>query len=316
MYVRKEAVLSSQIEGTQASLIDVLEFEVQALDPRKPKDVDEVVNYLDAMNYGLKRLQELPVSLRLIREIHERLLSGVRGQERLPGEFRNSQNWIGPQGCGLTDALFVPPPPAEMKAALHDLEKFLHDPTPMPFLIKAGLVHAQFETIHPFLDGNGRVGRLLITFLMCEQQVLQRPLLYLSYFFKRNRTEYYDRLQAVRDSGAWEPWLKFFLRGVYEVSHEATETAREIVNLREQHRELVRAKVRRGTAKALKLLENLYQRPVLNVKGASELVGLSFANANNLIETFVALGLLTEMTGNLRNRLFSYSPYLDLFQRE
>jgi len=316
MYVRKEAVLSSQIEGTQASLIDVLEFEVQALDAGKPQDVAEVVNYLEAMNYGLERLQELPLSLRLIREIHERLLSRVRGQERLPGEFRRSQNWIGPQGCGLREALFVPPPPAEMNAALHHLEKFLHDPTPIPFLIKAGLVHAQFETIHPFLDGNGRVGRLLITFLMCEQQVLQRPLLYLSYFFKRHRTEYYDRLQAVRDTGAWENWLKFFLRGVYEVSHEATDTARKIVYLREQHRELVRQKVRRGTARALHLLESLYQRPVLSVKSASDRVDLSFANANKLIDTFVSLGLLAEMTGNRRNRLFSYEPYLGLFKEE
>ncbi len=218
MYVRKEAVLSSQIEGTQASLMDVLEFEAQAMDSGKPSDVEEVVNYVGAMNHGLQRLQELPLSLRLIREIHEKLLANVRGGERNPGEFRSRQNWIGPPGCKLSEAFFVPPPPVEMMRALGELEKFLHDESPMPFLIKVGLAHAQFETIHPFLDGNGRVGRLLITFLLCEKGILKRPLLYLSWYFKKNRGEYYDKLQSVRDRGDWESWLKFFLKGVEQVA--------------------------------------------------------------------------------------------------
>lgn len=313
MYVRKEAVLSSQIEGTQASLIDVLEYEAQVMDPAATQDVVEVLNYSKAMNYGISRLQSLPVSLRLIREIHSKLMSGVRGSERMPGEFRTSQNWIGPAGCTLAQALFVPPPPSEMQAAMGDLEKFLHDTAPMPPLIKAGLAHAQFETLHPFLDGNGRVGRLLITFLLCEKQILQRPLLYLSHFFQRHRQEYYDRLQAVRDAGDWESWLKFFLRGVAEVASEATELARKIILLREKDRETVRRDLGKSASRGLQLLEALYRQPVVSVNSVKELLGISFANANLLIERLQTLEVLEEITGNRRNRAFSYEPYLRLF---
>ncbi|MDB4516852.1 Fic family protein, partial [Crocinitomicaceae bacterium] len=214
MYVRKEAVLSSQIEGTQSSLQDVLAAEAQVLSPDRPRDVNEVVNYVRAMNHGLARLPDLPVCVRLIRDIHAKLLEGVRGSHLTPGELRTSQNWIGPGGCTLNEATFVPPPPHEVAKRLADLEKFLHADTHIPLLIKIGLAHAQFETIHPFLDGNGRVGRLLITFLLCEQQVLLKPVLYLSHYFKRHRNEYYSQLQAVRDAGTWEEWLSFFLRGV------------------------------------------------------------------------------------------------------
>ncbi len=213
MYVRKEAVLSSQIEGTQSSLQDVLAAEAKVLSPNRPQDVDEVVNYVRAMNHGLERLSHLPVSIRLIREIHAELLAGVRGSHLTPGELRTSQNWIGPGGCTLNEATFVPPPPHEVAAHLSQLEQFLHSDSGLPLLVKIGLAHAQFETIHPFLDGNGRVGRLLITFLLCEQKVLEKPVLYLSYYFKRHRQEYYDQLQAVRDKGAWEDWIEFFLRG-------------------------------------------------------------------------------------------------------
>src|SRR6202167_5455629 len=213
MYVRHEAVLSSQIEGTQSTLVDVLQFEIDANGNEHPKDVEEVVNYVRAMNYGLKRLDELPLSLRLIREIHGKLLEGVRGANRTPGEFRTSQNWIGPANCTLTTATFVPPPPHEMHQALDNLERFLHETTSFPALIHCGLAHAQFETVHPFLDGNGRVGRLLITFLLCQRGVLQRPLLYLSHYLKGRRAEYYDRLMAIRNDGDWEGWLRFFLRG-------------------------------------------------------------------------------------------------------
>jgi Fic family protein len=315
MYVRKEAVLSSQIEGTQASLLDVLEFEAQALEPGRPNDVAEVVNYVNAMNYGLERLRELPLSLRLIREIHGKLLTGVRGSERSPGEFRQSQNWIGSPGTnGLANAMFVPPPPHEMTEALDNLEKFFHDEEPMPLLIKVGLIHAQFETIHPFLDGNGRIGRLLITFLLCEKGILQLPLLYLSYFFKRHRSEYYDHLQAIRDNGNWEGWLRFFLRGTYEVAKEATETARKIVNLREAHRALITEKLGRGASKALLVLEVLYYRPIISVHAVMDATKLSYANANRLVRDLCNLGLLIELTGQKRNRRFSYEPYLSLFR--
>lgn len=218
MYVKHEAVFSSQIEGTQSTLEDVLEYEVNPKGEARPKDVEEVVNYVRAMNHGLGRLSELPLSLRLIREIHAQLLEGVRGGERAPGEFRRTQNWIGPAGCTLRDAELIPPPPHEMHIALDNFEKFLHDQTSLPVLIHCGLAHAQFETIHPFLDGNGRIGRPLIPLLLCDRKILERPLLYPSTYFKAHRAQYYDRLMATRDDGDWEGWLKFFLRGVYEVS--------------------------------------------------------------------------------------------------
>jgi Fic family protein len=307
MYVRKEAVLSSQIEGTQASLMDVLEFESQALEPNNPQEVAEVVNYVSAINYGLERLKDLPISLRLIREIHQELMSGVRGAERNPGEFRRSQNWIGAGGCSLSEATFVPPP-------LDNLEKFLHSSEPIPTLIKVGLAHAQFETIHPFLDGNGRTGRLLITFLLCEQNILKHPLLYISYYFKKYRTEYYDRLQAVRDRGDWENWLKFFLRGVYEVAQEAAATARKIVNLKEEHRQLVLNKMGRRAGNAIALLENLYFKPIFTVEHVKAIACLSYPNANTLIKDLSDIGLVQEITGQKRNRVFSYAPYLAVFR--
>ena len=314
MYVRKEAVLSSQIEGTQASLIDVLEFESQTLAPENPQDVAEVVNYVAAVNYGLDRLKNLPISLRLIREIHRELMREVRGSEREPGEFRRTQNWIGASGCSLGDATYVPPPPHEMIQALDNLEKFLHDPTPMPVLIKIGLAHAQFDTIHPFLDGNGRTGRLLITFLLCEQNILKRPLLYISYYFKKYRTEYYDRLQAVRDSGQWEGWLKFFLRGVYEVAQEASTTARRLVNLKEEHQQVLLDRMGRRAGNAITLLEKLYFRPIITVEQVQEIIQLSYPNANTLVKDICELGILQEITGQKRNRAFAYQPFLEIFK--
>jgi Fic family protein len=312
-YVRKEAVLSSQIEGTQASLIDVVEFESQTATSENPGDVEEVVNYVAAMNYGLSRLKELPLSLRLIREIHERLLQGIRGADRGPGEFRTTQNWIGASGSRPDTARHVPPPPHEMLQSLDNLEKFIHDETPMPLLVKVGLIHGQFETIHPFLDGNGRVGRLLITFLLCQRGVLQRPLLYLSYYLKQNRTEYYDRLQAVRDTGDWESWLKFFLRGVYAVAQEATATARKVVDLREEDRRKITEHMGTSAAKGLVLLEQLYSRPVVDVAAVSQMAARSMANANELVRKLVEIGVLKEISGRKRDRKFAYSAYLDLF---
>lgn len=316
MYVRKEAVLSSQIEGTQTSLLEVLEFEAEALEPEPSQDLEEVVNYIAALKHGLQRLEELPVSLRLIKEIHAKLMTGVRGSDKTPGEFRTSQNYIGMAGEPLSRARFVPPPPEEMWESLDNLEKFLHDEAPLPDLIRLGLAHAQFETIHPFLDGNGRVGRLLITFLLCERGILRRPLLYLSHYFKRYKTEYNDRLQAIRDAGAWEPWLKFFLQGVHEVSVEATSTARRIMQLREQHREVIVAKLGKRTDRALKLLERLFDVPVVTGPSVEKLTGLSTPNANALIQALVNLGLLNEVTGQKRNRRYIYAPYWALFRED
>lgn len=310
MYVRHEAVLSSQIEGTQSSLDDVLEIAVDRRDPsRHPLDVEEVINYVAAMNYGLERLEEFPLSLRLVREIHGRLLENVRGAERNPGEFRRSQNWIGPSGCTLQEAVFVPPPPHEMKEALGDLEHYLHATDEMPTLFHCGLVHAQFETIHPLLDGNGRVGRLLITLLLCQRGVLQLPLLYLSLFFKKYRAEYYDRLMAIRTDGDWEGWLRFFLRGVYEVSRSATETARSILRLRESDRQRIASH-----SNALILLDHLYQQPIVTVRYAERVIGCSYTTAANAVRELEDRGILEEITGQKRNRRYRYSPYLRLFE--
>ena len=313
MYVRKEAVLSSQIEGTQSSLQDLLAAEAHILSPDLPRDVDEVVNYVTAMNYGLARLDALPVSVRLIREIHERLLQGVRGARLTPGELRRTQNWIGPGGCTLSEATFVPPPPHEVPEALGALETFLHADSDIPALIQIGLAHAQFETIHPFLDGNGRVGRLLISFLLCQREILVKPVLYLSHYFKRHRTEYYERLQAVRDTGDWEGWLAFFLRGVASVSLEATDTARRILALREDHRARVTQGLGRAAGNGHKVLEHLYQRPIVAVADVEALTATSYTAANNLVSRMVELGVLVEATGYRRNRLFRYQAYIDLF---
>jgi len=316
MYVRKEAVLSSQIEGTQSSLQDVLAAEARVLSSKQPSDVGEIFNYVGAMNYGLERLQNLPISIRLIREIHAKLLAGTRGQHMTPGELRNSQNWIGPSGCTLAEATFVPPPPHEVPIALSNLERFLHAETPFPLLIKIGLAHAQLETIHPFLDGNGRIGRLLITFLLCEKKVLLKPVLYLSYFFKRYRQQYYEHLQAVRDEGTWERWLTFFLKGVFEVSRQATNTARQILSLREQHRQIIINQLGRAAGNGHRVLEHLYQNPIVSVTDVQQLIGTTYPAANNLVTRIVKHGILQELTGQKRNRRFIYMDYISLFHDE
>lgn len=313
MYVRKEAVLSSQIEGTQSSLNDLLAAEASILSPEQPKDVGEVLNYVRAMNHGLKRLADLPLSVRLIKEIHAELLRGVRGSHLTPGELRRTQNWIGPGGCSLAEAAFVPPPPHEVPEALSDLEKFLHAPSDLPVLVQIGLAHAQFETIHPFLDGNGRVGRLLIAFLLCQRRILLKPVLYLSHYFKRHRDAYYERLQAVRDTGDWEGWLGFFLRGIAEVSAEATDTARRILALREHHRDLVTRHLGQAAANGHRLLEHLFRKPILSVKDVCGLTHTTFPAANNLVSRLAKQGILQEITGQKRNRLFRYEPYIALF---
>jgi Fic family protein len=310
MYVRREAVLSSQIEGTESTLEDLLEVELEPESRARYGDVGDIVNYVAAMRYGLERLDELPLSLRLIREIHGELLKDGRGANATPGEFRTSQNWIGPPGASLQRATFVPPPVPEMTRALSDFEKYLHTDAGGSQLIQIGLAHAQFETIHPFLDGNGRVGRLLITFLLVRAGILRGPLLYLSYYFKLHRTEYYDRLTAVRRRSDWEGWLRFFLEGVAVTAEEAGDTAERIFALRERHR--AQAMEETGT-NGLKLLSKLFQQPLVNVNLVAAEVEVTFKTANRLVAKFEDLGILKEVTGQRRSRQFRYEPYLRLF---
>ena len=309
MYVRKEAVLSSQIEGTQSSLEDVLEYEVGVGPDFLARDVDEVFNYVRAVQHGLARLPELPLSLRLLREIHAVLLEDVRGATREPGEFRRSQNWIGPAGSPLSEAVFVPPPPQEMHQALANLEQYMREGR--PDLIACGIAHCQFETIHPFLDGNGRLGRLLITLMLCERGRLRRPLLYLSHYLRRHRQRYYDSLMDVRDRGDWEGWMKFFLRGVVEVAREGTETARRITQLQERDRHTVGEKI--GGTKRLPLLDLLFQYPYVTARFVESRLGVSYGTANTLLRNFEAAGILEEVTGRARYRRYRYRAYVDLF---
>lgn len=319
MYIRKEAVLSSQIEGTQSSLQDLLAAEADLFEKSDTAhDVEEVINYVDAMNHGLARLPDLPVSVRLFREIHARLLRGLRGGRLTPGELRRSQNWIGPAGGTLGEAIFVPPPPEEVGQALSQLEAFLHGSDELPLLVKIGIAHVQFETIHPFLDGNGRIGRLMITFLLTEGGVLEHPVLYLSHYLKKHRQEYYDRLQAVREKGDWESWLTFFLRGVEEVSIEARETARRVLLLREEHRTAITASLGRAAGNGHRVLESLFDRPIVSVAGVRDITGTGYPAANQLVARLTELGILREVTGHSRNRRFQYEPYVRLFteQRE
>ena len=313
MYVRKEAVLSSQIEGTQSSLHDVLAAEARIFSPDRPRDVDEVINYVRAMNHGLKCLEDgRPISICLLREIHKELLTGTRGQDRTPGELRLLQNWIGPPGP-LSDAIFVPLPPHEVPNALNELECFLQEDTSLPLLIRVGLVHAQFETIHPFRDGNGRLGRLLITLMLCDQKALIRPVLYLSYFFKLYRQEYYDHLQYVRDQGDWESWLTFFLTGVFWVSQQATHTAQRILTMRENHRQIITDQLGRTAANGHRVLEHLYQKPFISVAEVQGLLESTYPVANNIVTKLIEHGILQEITGRKRNRRFEYTDYVNLF---
>lgn len=309
MYVQKEAVLSSQIEGTQASLSDVL-GEIS----EKREDISEVSQYVAAMNYGLRRLKDLPLSLRLLREIHSVLLKQGRGSERNPGEFRTSQNWIGPQGCTLMNATFVPPAVPDMREALGDLELFINSDTlnDLP-LVKIALVHAQFESIHPFLDGNGRMGRLLITFWLCQQQILSQPLLYLSYYFKKNRLSYYENLMKVRKEGDWETWVKFFLTGVAEVSDEATQTAKDILALKEDCEKIIAF---RSNLNDQKFLDALFERPIISKREVAELLGVTDVTAGRIVDDFCKLNILEDATpGKQRYKKFAFSKYIDLLNR-
>lgn len=314
MYIRKEAVLSSQIEGTQSSLQDVLAAEAKLFDPDAPSDVGEVVNYVRAMQHGIARLDQLPISVRLIQEIHAELMQGVRGGNLTPGELRRSQNWIGPAGCGIRNASFVPPPPHEMLQAMSELELFLNSPSSLPLLVQIAIAHVQFETIHPFLDGNGRVGRLLITFLLMNRGLLTQPVLYLSHHFKRHRSAYYEHLQMVRTRGDWEGWVEFFLQGVIDVSREAALTAKAILAMREEYRSKIADTMGRGAGSAHRVMEKLFDQPIVAVATVREWLDITPAGANSVVNRLVENGLLTEITGYARNRRFRFDPYLRLFE--
>jgi Fic family protein len=309
MYVRKEALLSSQIEGTQASLEDIFEYESH--EPVKNiHDVEEVVNYIKALNHGLKRLTEFPMSIRLIKEIHQILLSESRGKEKTPGEFKRSQNWIGPAGSTLKNASFVPPPPAEALGAMGQLELYMHEEDRLPTLIACALIHYQFETIHPFLDGNGRVGRLLITFYLCWKKVMQKPLLYLSYYFKLHRQEYYDRLNMVRDNGDFEQWINFFLKGITWTSESALETIKKVLALADSHKKLlIEQKI--SSPLAIALLDYIFVKPHLSIQEVADYFQISFQSAQSLVTQFVKMGILKEITGKKRDRRYNYWEYLD-----
>ena len=306
-YVRKEAVLSSQIEGTQSSISELLLFENDAVAGVPIDDVVEVSNYVAAMEHGLARLREgFPLSLRLLKEIHGVLLAKGRGSEKQPGEFRTSQNWIG--GSRPGNALFVPPPPSHVLECMGDLEKFLYDES-LPTLIRAGLAHAQFETIHPFLDGNGRIGRLLVTLLLCHDRKLPEPLLYLSLYLKKHRTAYYDLLQRVRTHGDWEAWIDFFLAGVEETGNQAAETAARLLRLFQSDRQKLHALGRKGLS-ALKLHEILQRKPVITAPRLVSHHGFSAPTANAALRLMIEQGIVREITGYARARVFAYAEYL------
>lgn len=302
-FIRREAVLSSKIEGTQASLSDLFYFEAASKSEQPESgDVHEVLNYVRAVEYGLQRCGTFPLSLRLIRELHARLMEGVRGNQLTPGEFRLTQNWIGPRGCTLRDAKYVPPPVPEMHEALDAFEKYLHLPSDLPPLIRLALVHYQFEAIHPFLDGNGRIGRLLMTLLLCAEKVLPQPLLYLSAYFERNQQAYYDHLLAVSQRGEWDQWLHFFLAGVEQQAKDAVQRIDRLLALWKSYRDRVTAS--RSSALLLRLIDQLFDVPMITVPNAAKLLGVTQRSASQNIQKLMGAGILTETTGRTRNRLY------------
>jgi Fic family protein len=315
MYVRKEAVLSSQIEGTQSSLSDLLLFESEAATGVPLDDVTEVSRYVAAMNFGLERLQDFPLSLRLIREIHAKLMENARGGNKQPGEFRTSQNWIG--GTRPGTAKFVPPPADEVMGCLDRFERFLHDEesrSRLPVLVRIALAHVQFETIHPFLDGNGRLGRLLITFILCAEGILKAPLLYISLYLKANRQAYYDHLQSVRESGDWEAWIAFFLTGVIETANQATETAQSILHLFAKDRAAIESSGK-SNATVLTIHANLQRHPLVTTSKLKDLCSVSLPTVLRNLSVLEDLGIVKEVTGKDRNKLFAYSSYLEILNK-
>ncbi len=310
MYVRKEALMSSQIEGTQCTLDDVLD---PTLELNANRDVADVINYIKATDYAINRLKEFPLCSRLIRETHEVLMDGVRGQEKSHGEFRISQNWIGGEGVFLKNTRFIPPHPDDMIIAISYLEKYLNAPDTLDVLVRAALIHYQFETIHPFLDGNGRIGRLLITLFLLEQKTLTTPALYISCFLKKNRIEYYDRLTLVRNKGDYEQWIKFFLRAISESAQDAHENTIRLIKLHDDHLERINT-LGRARLTALQVFEYLERNPIMEIKGTAQALQLSFNTVASAVKRLIEVGILVQSGGNRRGRTFSYKEYLDILR--
>lgn len=311
MYVRKEALMSSQIEGTQATLEDVLD---PMIDANMNRNVSDVVNYIKATEFAVRRLKELPLCNRLIKETHEVLMSGVRGQEKNPGEFRYSQNWIGGQGSTLKNARYIPPSPEDMTLAMSDLEKYMNADDDLDALIRVALIHYQFETIHPFLDGNGRVGRLLITLFLMEKNVLTIPALYISYFLKKNRVEYYDRMSEVRAKGNYEQWVKFFLQALLESAEDAIATIDELVMLHDKNADLI-AKMGRASKNAMLVFKYVESNPIIEIQKTSEALGIAYNTTSSAVNRLVDIGILMQTTNANRNRTFAYEEYLAVLRK-
>ncbi len=310
MYVRKEALMSSQIEGTQATLEDVLD---PMLEENTNRPVGDVVNYIKATDFAINRLKALPLCNRLIKEAHEVLLSGVRGQNKSPGEFRHSQNWIGAAGCNLQNARYIPPSVEDMNQAMSDLEKYINGDDELDVLIRAGLIHYQFETIHPFLDGNGRIGRLLITLFLMEKKVLSTPALYISYFLKKNRIEYYDRMNEVRLKGNYEQWVKFFLEAVYESAKDAVETIDKLTVLHDNYCSKIESSGRRAK-NAMRVFEYLESNPIIDIQKTSKELDIAFNTMSSIVKDLINIGVLEQTSTQNRNRTFAYKEYLEILK--
>lgn len=311
MYVRKEALMSSQIEGTQATLEDVLDPMIEA---NTNRNVADIVNYIKATEFAIKRLHELPLCNRLIKETHAVLMEGVRGQEKSPGEFRRSQNWIGGQGSALKNARYIPPSPDDMIEAMSDLEKYINADDELDALIRAALIHYQFETIHPFLDGNGRVGRLLITLFLMEKKVLSTPALYISYFLKKNRVEYYDRMTEVRAKGNYEQWVTFFLRALLESAEDATATIDELIALHDKNAAVISG-MGRAAKNAMLVFEYLEANPIIEIRKTAEALSITFNTASSAVKRLTDAGILVQTTNASRNRTFAYEDYLSILRK-
>ena len=312
MYVRKEALISSQIEGTQCTLDDVLDPEVEA---NANLDVSDVINYVKATRYALKRLERLPLCCRLIREIHEVLMENVRGQDKTPGEFRHSQNWIGPANCSLKDARYIPPNVEDMQDAMSDLEKYINENTDYDPLIRVALIHYQFETIHPFLDGNGRIGRLLILLYLMEQGLLAKPVIYISYFLKKNQIEYYDRISEVRRSGNFEQWIRFFLEAVSKAASDSLKAIRQLSALHDTNIEKL-PKTNRSKDNLRAVFDYIEQYPIIDIKRTAKELEVSYNTVATAVKKLVELGILQETTNAARNRVFAYEEYLEILRKD
>ncbi len=311
MYVRKEALMSSQIEGTQATLEDVLD---PMIETNTNRNVADVVNYIKATEYAIGRLHTLPLCNRLIKETHAVLMENVRGREKSPGEFRYSQNWIGGQGSTLHNARYIPPCPEDMETAMSDLERYINSEDKLDFLIKAALIHYQFETIHPFLDGNGRVGRLLITLFLMENKVLTTPALYISHFLKKNRVEYYDRMTEVRSKGNYEQWIRFFLTAILESSQDAVSTINQLTTLHEKNAAQIE-KMGRARINAMVLFDYLEANPIIDIGKTADALGLSFNTVSSAVRRLMDSGILVQTENASRNRTFAYEEYLDILRK-